>query len=1278
MIAARFERARNHRSGRVTLLALLASVASLSAAGSAMATGPGPGFAVTSTAFPSSFQTGDLTNATQLVYVNATGGAFTLQFGSHLTSDIPYNATADEVRAALESLEGIGNGDVSVTGGREGEGGVSRWTVTFIGALSGQSVGTGLSAHGEELTGGTHTASVSTLVEGGTARDRYVVTVTNTGSRPTSGIVTVADILPDGLTVKSIAAKNLESRAEETASENGFHCKTAPLGCTYENPMPPGDSLRIVVSVAVNAGATGSVTNSASVEGGGVVGVTSTGPPETMPNTLNGPQTGVGVQDFGFDVYGTDGVSDTQAGDHPNAVNVRFDLNTVINAEEAGSEIYAPAKDAKNVVIYLPLGMVGNPQATPQCTEVDVVRETCPEASRIGTIMPYLLGVPHGVPVGVYNLIPEDGYAAEFGFVAVHRLTVIYATVVPTSAGYMLRTASPGIIRELEATGALLTFYGDPAERNAAGNPAAAFYTNPTRCSPEPLNAKIEADSWEDPTEWSSRESPVYSEITNCDMLQFDPTLELRPETTQADTPSGYEVELKVPQAPNVFPDLATPDLKDAEVKLPEGISISPSAADGLVGCAEKGPEGIDFPTGRPHADEAGEGEELGPDGLSRPAPGHCPAKSQIGEVQITTPLLPNPLEGHVYLTQPSCGGEGQEPCTEADATNGRLYGLYLEVAGSGVIIKLKGKVSANPTTGELTTTFTENPQLPFSDLKVRLNGGPRSPLVNPQGCGTFTTMSDLVPWSSPITPDATPSSSFDIAGCATSMPFGPAFNAGTVTPIGGGFSSLTLTLSRHDGEQDLAGVSLTLPPGVGGLVSKVPLCPGPQASLGTCSEASRIGTVHAAAGAGSEPLWLEGPVYLTGSYKGAPFGLSVVVPAVAGPFNLGNVVDRATIDVNPKTAQVTVTSDPFPQIRDGVPLRLKTVNVTVDRPKFTFNPTNCSQLHVTGSVSGDMPNGSPGATVPVSSPFAAAGCKDLPFKPTFTVSTQGKTSKADGASLTVKLTSKGGPQAGGGEANIRAVKVDLPKQLPSRLTTLQKACTEAQFNANPAGCPAASNVGTASAVTPIFSHPLTGPAYFVSHGGEAFPDLEIVLQGEGVTLILDGNTDIKKGITSSTFRSVPDAPISSFELKLPAGPYSILGTNLPASANYSLCGQTLNMPTAITGQNGAVVKQTTKIGVEGCKPAITVVRHSVKGKTATIAVSVPSAGKLVATGNGLSKATGRSTAAGTVTVKLTLSKAEQAFLKKHHARRLKATIKLTFSPKKGAKLKTSTTVLIS
>ena len=310
-------------------------------------------------------------------------------------------------------------------------------------------------------------------------------------------------------------------------------------------------------------------------------------------------------------------------------------------------------------------------------------------------------------------------------------------------------------------------------------------------------------------------------------------------------------------------------------------------------------------------------------------------------------------------------------------------------------------------------------------------------------------------------------------------------------------------------------------------MLSKVSLCGEPQAQLGTCGEASQVATTQVAAGSGPHPLWVSGRVYLTGPYGGAPFGLSIVVPAVAGPFNLGNVIERARIDADPHTSQITITSDPLPQMLDGVPLRIQTLNVTVNRAGgFTFNPSNCATKQITASIDAEQ-----GASANLGVPFVAGGCRNLPFHPGFAASTQGQSSKKSGASLDVKVSS-----AGLGQANIAKAVVSLPKQLPARLTTLQQACPEATFAANPATCPVGSNVGTATAVSPVLDEPATGPAYLVSHGGAAFPDLVVILQGQGVRLDLVGNTSIKKGITTSSFASVPDAPITSFELRLPAG----------------------------------------------------------------------------------------------------------------------------------------------
>jgi hypothetical protein len=386
-----------------------------------------------------------------------------------------------------------------------------------------------------------------------------------------------------------------------------------------------------------------------------------------------------------------------------------------------------------------------------------------------------------------------------------------------------------------------------------------------------------------------------------------------------------------------------------------------------------------------------------------------------------------------------------------------------------------------------------------------------------------------------------------------------------------------------------------------------VPLCGEAQANAGTCGAESLIGEATVGAGVGSDPFTVTGgKVYLTGPYKGAPFGLSIVVPAVAGPYNLGNIVVRAAIYIDPITAQVTVVSDPLPQIIDGIPIRLRTVNVDIDRPGFTFNPTNCDPMAVTGTISG-----AEGASAAVSSRFQVGDCAALKFEPKLTASTSGKTSKANGASLHVKLVpphegpqsstsggttgsasgtsgssgSASGSSAPTEEANIARVKVDLPKQLPSRLTTLQKACTAVVFDANPAACPAASVVASAKAITPILPVPLEGPAYFVSHGNEAFPQLILVLQGYGITIDLVGDTFISKaGITSSTFAHVPDAPVSSFELTLPQGKFSALTAN----ANLCTVKGGLKMPTEFVAQNGAVIHQSTPISVSGCPKAKT------------------------------------------------------------------------------------------
>jgi hypothetical protein len=1105
----------------------------------------------------------------------------------------------------LAALVGCGSASAASAAGEVG------WTIGAVSEPSAVSAG--------------DTSVCETQLNGyhGVTCDRDQLLVTNDGEAEASaGVVTLVDRLPAGITTTSTpeSGEGPEGARWECTEGAG----TTVVTCTFAEPVPRGGyapPLDILVS-SPTSGMSGTLHNEITVSGGGALEPIVT----TQDTPISSLEPPFAITQFSLEAHSSGSGPATGAGVHPWEVTTQFGIPSVFAPVSTQvSDQFQPVQNVKSVSVELPPGLIGDPQATVRCTQIALRNAECPPASRVGafTILAGALAEfqysgkggfgPFHCCSAIYNMVPEGKYPAEFAFTFASQAVFMYANIANGPGGRDgVRITVAGIPDSLETTYAAITFYGAPGLVNGSESDA-AFLTNPANCSAGPLSSQIELAAWEDPTSPVRRSATAYPRVTGCEQLAFHPSLGMAPSsagaegTSQADSPSAYTADLNLPQTTK-FSELATPELEDATVTLPAGVSLSPSAAQGLTGCRPEGPEGINIGSdhfgaggqdlGDPEATELGAGHAGGngspyDDGFYHTAPGHCPAASTLGTVDISTPLLPTrcgsegqpvcepgespaPLQGHIYLKQPECGGAGQKACSEASATNGELYGLYLEAEGSGVIIKLAGTVSADPQTGQLTASFKENPQLPLEELQLHFHGGPRAPIANPQSCGSFATTSTLTSWAGQEVSGA--AEPFSITGCAATVPFSPSFAAGTTVPAAGAFSPFTLSFSRRDGEQDLSGLSVTLAPGLLAKIAGVPLCGEPQAEAGSCGPESQIGTASVLAGAGEDPLYVPGGrVYLTGGYKEAPFGLSIVVPAVAGPFNLGNVVVRAKIEINPHTSQVTVVSDPLPQIKDGVPFRLRTVNVEVNRPGFTFNPTSCAAQQITATITATQ-----GASAGVASPFAVTGCAGLPFKPGFAVSTAGKASKANGASLDVSVTS------GAGQANIAKVKVQLPKQLPSRLTTLQKACLANVFEANPAACPKESDVGTATALTPVLASPLSGPAYLVSHGGAAFPDLEIVLQGEGVTLILDGKTDIKHGITTSSFESIPDAPVSSFKLDLPTGKYSILGTDLPISANYDLCRQSLVMPTILTGQNGAAVTQNTKISITGCPTILT------------------------------------------------------------------------------------------
>jgi hypothetical protein len=852
-----------------------------------------------------------------------------------------------------------------------------------------------------------------------------------------------------------------------------------------------------------------------------------------------------------------------------------------------------PGASLRNVSVELPPGFVGAPAAVPTCNP-SLLKSTafvsnCPLDTQVGTTaigLTILPGVAATIQVPVYNMTPSKKQTAVFGFY-VGGVTTVYIVFSTRPHSYGITATTTNINGNVEISSDLLTVWGVPADPShdvergqicvtgveggvesekscegggqKSGQSPTPFLTNPTECTQEPLKAHLHVTSWEGyPNRVSA--SSMLDSMTGCERVSFDPTLSLRPTITQADSPTGYGVDLRVPQDNDGY-GLASGGVRDASVTLPAGTALSPSAATGLVGCQPTGPEGISV--------DGGESEEVDLIGDVHPTRGRCPLASELGTVKIASPLVSEPFEGHLFLAQPQCGGAGQQECRPEDAMDGKLYGMYLEAEGDGVILKLKGSVSVDPTTGQITGTFRENPQAPFSDLHLEFFGGPRSPLVNPRVCGEAVATSQLTPFSS-LTP-AEPFTGFMVTGCPGPV-FAPSFRAGSTSNQAGDYTPLSVTFSREDLEGELGQVTVSTPVGLLGMLSHVTLCGEPQAAQGTCAAASQIGEVTASAGAGPEPYYVSGgKVYITGPYAGAPYGLSIVEPAVAGPYNLGNVVVRGAIHVDPRTAALTITSEPLPRVKDGILLQIKTVHVDINRPEFVFNPTNCDPMSLTGTLASTN-----GMSSVSTNHFQVTNCGVLGFKPQFKVSTPGKTSRANGAGLDVKLSYPAG--SFGKMANIAKVKVDLPKQLPSRLTTLQKACPDSVFNQNPAACPPGSKVGEATATTPVLTNSLSGPAYFVSHGGAKFPELVIVLSGEGVTVQLDGETFISKaGITSSTFRAIPDVPIGSFELKLPQGPDSAL------AANGNLCQATLKMPTAFTAQNGATIHESTPVTTTGC-----------------------------------------------------------------------------------------------
>jgi hypothetical protein len=908
----------------------------------------------------------------------------------------------------------------------------------------------------------------------------------------------------------------------------------------------------------------------------------------------------------------------TQAAGHPPWGITKFVM------KHSGTSI--EGESVKRIRVDVPPGLAANPESLQKCSAAQFQSnpKLCPSGSEVGTTEMEAVAQPLGIPITlsltgtVYNLEPPAGLPLDFGIAVepagelVSPIRLFLEGHVDWSGDYHEFFEINNVPNEAEVKPLLgakspvkvlmskLNFEGIAGQGN--------FLTLPSVCS-STTTSHLELESWTGEKSYAETHTPVG--VEGCDKVPFSPSVTVTPETAQSDAADGASTVVQVPQKVKAN-ETNTSDIRDAHVRLPEGLTLNPAAAHGLEACT---------------AAQIGIG--------TTNAVG-CPPGSKVGAVTIETDLPPGSLTGNVYLGSPTGG-----PITDPP------YTLYLdaESARYGVSVRLQGSVIPDPGTGRLEVTFANNPPLPFSELRLTVNGGVHAPLANPLTCAGATTDFAFTPYTGGAA--AIASTPFQTTGCASPLPFSLAQSTADSPPNAGAFGSTayTFNLGRADGQQYLSKITTVLPAGLVGAIPSVTLCGEPLAQAGACTSASQIGTATANVGAG-DPYPFTGPVFLTGPYGGAPYGLSIPIHAAAGPFDLGTIVTRVAIGVDPHSGRVIAAST-LPTIFKGVPLRLRSISVAVNRPNFLFNPTNCGALATNTTLTSTF-----NATQSLSSPFNVTNCSALPFKPKFAVSSSAKTSKLNGASLKVSLSQ------GAHEANIHSVVVQLPLQLPSRLTTIQKACAEATYAANPFACPVGSRVGSATVTTPVLPGSLSGPAYLVSHGGAAFPDLDLLLEGDGVRVILEGNTNIKGGVTTSSFTSIPDVPVSSFVLDLPTGPNSAL------AANGSLCARALIMPTTITAQSGAQVKQNTEISVAGC-PKVRILHRKIVRHTLVLKIQTLLAGRVSAGGKDLRTARKRVRKPSTFTLKVPLSRrglaALHASARRH--RRLKITVRVTLAP---------------
>jgi hypothetical protein len=1080
--------------------------------------------------------------------------------------------TAIETAAELEGLleEHFGPGNVQVTGGPAG---AQPFTITFPGNSAPRIEVVPIASQFGDLGG----ASTKVLSPGGSGR--LIVTLNNLGDAPvdaTETPVTITDELPEG--IEAVGAVGIAGVRNLDGPLNCGVEATDLVICTFEGTLPPYEALEVeilanLIGSPPAAGAPGKV----AVAGGNVAS-------ESVPQSIRVSPEKVrfGIDRFSAKEEEEGGKETVQAGAHPFQITNTIQLNAGVMPDTRSEGVEMPAQ-LRNLSFPLPAGVVGNATVNPQCNLNDFYRtieslNSCPAATAIGVAMvtlsgPSVSGLERRAEP-VFNLPPGPGEPARFGITALGYPILIETAVDPDNSYKIIASVRnvTQLVSTLSSTVVLWGTPGDPRHDASRGwsclerlveqgpcerppaLPIKAFLRAPVSCQGA-LGFSALIEPWNTPA-GSVTDSDFFEAagLHGCNKVPFSPDIAATPTSSSAGGPSGLQVRLDMPNFNLENPEgVAEGQAKKVEVTLPAGMTVNPSQAEGLEACspAQYAQERFD----------------------STPGEG-CPDGAKIGSVDITTPLLEEEAHGAVYVASPH-----NNPFDS-------LLALYLvaKIPARGILVKQAGEVKLDPQTGQIVTAFDNLPQIPFETFKLDFFGGIRAPLVMPESCGSYDLTAKFTPWNAadpanpqpnevitetvPLTVGQGPNGS----PCPIGTPsFKPGFTAGTENNAAGSYSPFTARLTRNDDEQEFRRFSLKLPKGVIGNLSGIPFCSessiaqarsrtganGGQEELGSpsCPAASQIGRTLVGAGVGPALTYVPGKVYLAGPYHGAKLSAVAITPAKVGPFDLGNVVIRQALKVDPVTAEVSTdgsSSDPIPHILQGIVVHARDIRVLVDRKDFVLNPTSCERMTASASVSGL-------SAVEVSSPFQAADCASLGFKPKLSLSLSGGTTRAKNPRLKAVLTARKG------DANIRKAVVALPHSEFLDQSHIKTICTRVQFNAgggNGEQCPKGSVYGRVKAVTPLLDEPLTGPVYLRS-SNHPLPDLVAALHSGKVDINLAGRIDSVNGGIRNSFEAVPDAPVTKFTLEMQGGKKGLLVNST------NICRGKHRAAATFTGQNG-------------------------------------------------------------------------------------------------------------